>query len=127
MNLEKMLKEELEGELGALSELELGAENYKVAVDGITKLYDRLIETQKLEVEINERSCNRESDEKLKRQQMADANRDNLIKNMINVVGIVVPIGVTIWGTLKAFEFEKEGTVTTLIGRGFIQKLLPKK
>ena len=127
MSLEEMLREELIGELDELKDIELGKEEYKVAVDGITKLYDRLIETQKLEVDIEERSRNRESDEKLKREQMADAKKDCKIKYGIDIASIIIPVAVTVWGVIKSFEFEKEGTITTLVGRGFINKLLPKK
>ena len=29
--------------------------------------------------------------------------------------------------TLTSLKFEEEGTVTTIVGRGFVNKLLPKK
>jgi hypothetical protein len=50
-----------------------------------------------------------------------------MIQNGITVGSIVVSTVVTIWGTLASFKFEKEGTVTTILGRQFISKLLPKK
>ena len=46
--IEKLLKSELEEELEALSGTELGSDDYKVAVEGITKLMDRQIEISKL-------------------------------------------------------------------------------
>ena len=60
-------------------------------------------------------------------QQAEDERKDRKLKNGISVAGIVIPIVVTIWGTLKTLKFEETGTVTTIMGRGFIQKLLPKK
>lgn len=42
--IEKLLRSELEEELEALGEAELGSDDYKVAVEGITKLMDRQIE-----------------------------------------------------------------------------------
>ena len=56
-----------------------------------------------------------------------DEKRDRRIKNGITIAGIVIPSLITIWGTIKSLNFEKEGTVTTIMGRGFINKLLPKK
>ena len=56
-----------------------------------------------------------------------DEKRDRRIKNGITIAGIVIPSVITIWGTIKSLNFEKEGTVTTIMGRGFINKLLPKK
>lgn len=126
MSLETQLRDELSKELDGLKDLELGKEEYKVAVDGITKLYDKLLETQKFEVETDERNRNRENDDNLKREQIADAKKDCKIRYGIDIAGIVIPVILTVWGVTKSFEFEREGTITTAIGRGFIQKLLPK-
>ena len=58
---------------------------------------------------------------------MEDEKKDRLIRNCISAAGIIIPSLLTIWGTFKTFKFEQEGTVTTIMGRGFINKLLPKK
>lgn len=100
-----LLKEEIATEFAKLREMEVGSESYQAAVDGLTKLVDR-------EIEID-----RSYEEK----------RDRFIKNCMTAAGIIVPVVVTVWGTCKSFEFEKEGTITTIMGRGFINKLLPKK
>ena len=68
-----------------------------------------------------------EFDKSLKDKQLEEEKKDRLIKNCIAVASIAIPSLITIWGTLKSFEFEKEGTVTTIMGRGFVNKLLPKK
>ena len=52
---------------------------------------------------------------------------DKTVGYTINVAGIVLPLLVTIWGTNVTLEFEKEGNVTTIMGKGFFNKLLPKK
>ena len=87
---------------------------------------NRIIELDKLDNEAEERNKNREVDAELKQAQLEATKKDNRVKNAISIAGILVPIGVTIWGTLKAFEFERDGTVTTLIGKGFINKLIHK-
>ena len=72
--IEKLLKSELEEELEALGEAELGSDDYKVAVEGITKLMDRQIEISKLNTEYELKRDAREIDTDLKVQQMkADA------------------------------------------------------
>ena len=126
MSVKSMLNEELETELEELKKIKIGGDDYKASVDGITKLADRMIELEKLNNEAEERSKNREVDAELKQAQLEATKKDNHVKNAISIAGILVPIGVTIWGTLKAFEFEKDGTVTTLIGKGFINKLIHK-
>ena len=126
MSVKSMLNEELETELEELKKIKIGGDDYKAAVDGITKLADRMIELEKLNNEAEERNKNREVDAELKQAQLEATKKDNRVKNAISIAGILVPIGVTIWGTLKSFEFEKDGTVTTLIGKGFINKLIHK-
>ena len=116
MNIETLLNKEIKSEFECLEDLEAGSEAYKATVDGLTKLVDRAIEIDKLNIEHEEK-------EKL----AAEEKKDRLIKHCINVASIVLPVGVTIWGTLKSFKFEQEGTITTIMGRGFINKLLPKK
>ena len=126
MSVKSMLNEELETELEELKKIKIGGDDYKAAVDGITKLADRMIELEKLNNEAEERSKNREVDAELKQAQLEATKKDNRVKNAISIASILIPIGVTIWGTLKSFEFEKDGTVTTLIGKGFINKLIHK-
>ena len=116
MDIEKILHDEIVFELEELKQMEHGTEGYKATVDGVTKLVDRAIELDKLNIEHEEKAKQVERDEK-----------DRLIKNIISVAGIVLPCILTVWGTCKSFEFEKEGTITTIMGRGFINKLLPKK
>lgn len=127
MKNEQLLHDEIEDEFKYLKDLEVGTEQYKVTVDGLVKLVDRAIEIDKLNLEAEEKSKNRKNDKEFKQQQIEDERKDRLIRNCISAAGIVIPSLLTIWGTLKTFKFEQDGTVTTIMGRGFINKLLPKK
>ena len=127
MKVETMLHDEILNEFEELKKLEVGSDGYRAAVDGISKLLDRAIEYDKLDAECNERSLNRGFEEDYKLQLAEDEKRDRRIKNGITIAGIIIPSIITIWGTIKSLNFEKEGTVTTIMGRGFINKLLPKK
>lgn len=124
---EKKLYDEINAEFDDLSKMALGTEEYKVTVDGLTKLMDRAIDMKKFDTEYAERIENQKMDNCFKQKQMDEERKDRLIKNGISIAGIVIPSLITIWGTVKSMEFEKEGTITTIIGRGFINKLLPKK
>lgn len=119
MGVRELLIDEVVSELRIMNDITSGCDQHKQTADVAVKLMDRLIEFEKLYNERNEY--------KLKLRQFEEDKKDRLIKNCIAVAGIIVPVGVTIWGTLKSFEFEKEGTITTMMGRGFINKLLPKK
>ena len=88
---------------------------------------DRAIELERLDIESHEKVEARHSDEDFKMKQMEEERKDRIARNCIAVAGIVVSTAVTVWGTIKSINFEKEGTITTIMGRGFINKLLPKK
>lgn len=123
MKIKETLYKEIEDKLQALNEIEVGTDEYKSSVDGVTKLLDRAIEIEKHEAEMKEREAERIA----KNIQVAEEQKDRVVKNYISAGGVVLPLLVTIWGTLKSFKFEQDGTVTTIMGRGFINKLLPKK
>lgn len=146
--LETLLATEIQEDLENLRDLELGSEEYKVAVDGIVKLMDRAIDLRKVDVDAEDKlarlDVERESNEvkqaelklkeeqfnveiELKQKQLDSEKKDQLFRNGIAIAGIVIPSVITIWGTVKSLKFEETGTVTTLMGRGFINKLLPKK
>jgi hypothetical protein len=134
MDIEYLLNEEIKNELDDLRAMEVGTDEHKKAVDDITRLMDRAIELEKINIQERDNSEKRKEAKALeaveqdwKRLQMEEERKDRFVKNCVAVAGVVVPSVITIWGTLKSFEFEKEGTITTSIGRGFINKLIPKK
>lgn len=126
-NIETLLHEEIQDGFDALSRMERGTETHKTTVDEVAKLFDKAIEIEKLEIEAKERAKAREIEASLKRAQMEEDRKDRRVKNGIAIGGIVIPLAVTVWGTVKTLKFEEEGTVTTMMGRGFINKLIPKK
>ena len=127
MEIHVMLSEEFQDEIGRLGGIEVGTEEYKVAVDGVTKLADRIIEIEKFEAECAEKERVREFEAEQKAKQLEKEAKDRKIGYWLTGIGIGVPALITIWGTLVSLDFEREGTVTTIMGRGFINKLLPKK
>jgi hypothetical protein len=127
MNLEKKLHDEIDREISILEGMTDGTESYKAMVDGVTKLTDRAIAIDRFNAEVEEKAATQKFENELKLQQVKEERIDRIVKNCLTAVGILLPIGITVWGTKASFEFEKEGTVTTIMGRGFINKLLPKK
>ena len=126
-NIETLLHEEIQDGFDALSKMERGTEIHKTTVDEVAKLFDKAIEIEKIEIEAKEKAKSREIEASLKKAQMEEDRKDRKLKNGIAIGGIVLPLAVTIWGTFKTLKFEEEGTVTTMMGRGFINKLIPKK
>lgn len=122
-----LLNDEIQKEIEELRGLEIGTEEHKIAVDGVAKLMEKAIELDKLDSEAIDRERNRDSENNYREQQLKADKRDRLVKNILTGAGIIIPVTVTIWGTLASFKFEETGTVTTVMGRGFLNKLLPKK
>ena len=124
MSIQRLLREEIESEFKELSTITPGGENYKVAVDGITKLMDRAIEMEKTEIDRQDRIDARDSENEFKTKQMEDEKKDRFVKNLLAGVGTIGGLVVTIWGAKKAWKFEETGTVASPVGRSFINKLI---
>ena len=126
MKNETMLHEETQNEFEGLKKIEVGSDTYKTAVDGLTKLMDRAIEIDKLNVGAEERLDARNIDAELRQEQLEADVKDRKVRNAISLAGIVIPTAVTIWGTLKSLKFEEDGTITTNAGRNFINRIFKK-
>ena len=124
MSIQRLLREEIESEFKELSKIAPGGEDYKVAVDGITKLMDRAIEMEKNEIDRQDRIDARDSENEFKTKQMEDEKKDRFVKNLLTGVGTIGGLVVTIWGAKKAWKFEETGTVASPVGRSFINKLI---
>ena len=123
MELENLLEEEVKSQIEGLKDIEMGTEQYKATVDGLTKLTDRVIKIK----ELDENADDKEDARKTEIAQLEEEKKDRRTHNCIAVAGIVIPAALTVWGTVKSIKFEQDGTITTIMGRGFIQKLLPHK
>ena len=110
------MDEDLVSEMAKLRTTPYDAKEYEAVADTVVKLMDRKIEMEKAK-----------SEQLFRERQLEDEKKDRLIKNIISVAAVVLPLAVTIWGTKVTLKFEEEGTFTTMMGRGFINKLLPKK
>ena len=127
MSIKSLVDEEIRSEIEEISKIEVGSEKHKASVDALAKLLDKSIELERLDVEAQEKYESRIAENELKLKQLKDEKRDRIVTNVLSGVSVVGGFGVTIWGTLKSLKFEENGVVTSIVGRGFIQKLLPKK
>lgn len=131
--LKTQLKNEVKIEIENLEQMTLGDDTYRTTVDGIVKLTDRVIEIEKLELAKAEKEkqleleATKAENEKVEKQkQRRDEMIDKITKNVLTGISIGGGFALTIWGTLKTIEFEETGNVTTIMGRGFFNKLLHK-
>lgn len=106
------LREEIDEKLDKLKDMDPSTKEYSTAVEGVTKLMDRIIEIEKLDTSVTHNE-----------NQMKEDRKARWIKNLIDIGAIVLPLGVTIWGAKTSLKFEETGTVTTGVGRKFIDRL----
>lgn len=123
MKIENLLREEIQSEIEELGRLELGSEQYNSTVDGVTKLIDRVVEMEKLDIEHQERIETRDEENRIKMEEIKVDKRDSIVRNIVSGVGIALPLIVTVWGTKYTTNFEKEDSVTTTAGRQFFGNL----
>lgn len=121
--IKELMTEVIKIELEELRDDELDLDEHRVTVDGICKLSNQILEIEKAEAQSKAESENI----RLKEEDAKQSNRNQLRKDIITLGTAVGTGALIIWGTIKSLKFEEEGTVTTIIGRGFINKLLPKK
>ncbi len=128
MDIQTMLNDEIVREFDKLGEMEdLGDDKYRTTVDGLTKLIDRTITMEKFNIESEDKLAAQEFEREMKLKEMKVERNDRIAKNVLTGVATIGGFALTIWGTFKSFKFEETGTITTAMGRGFIQRLLPKK
>jgi hypothetical protein len=123
MKNETMLHDEIKAELEELSKLEVGSDEYETAVNGISKLMDRAIEMEKFESDAKERIDSKEAELDLKYRQLEEDIKDRKTRNKINIAGIVIPAGITIWGTIKTLKFDQNNIITSTAGKEFTRKI----
>ena len=116
MSMVTLLQVEIEDRFNNLAEMDPSTKEYANAVDSVTKLMDRAIEIEKLEIS-----------EMQNKNQIKDDRKSRLVRNCIDAGAIVLPLLVTIWGAKASFKFEENGTITTGVGRKFMDKLISKK
>lgn len=124
MSVKNVLSEEFHSELEELAKLKVGTDEYRIAVEGVTKLADRIIEIEKNEQEASIKEISRQDENELKAAQLEDEKRAQLIRNGIEGIKIVGGLGLAAWAFVASMNFEKEGTLTTEGGRNALRQLL---
>lgn len=115
MNEKTLLEAEIKRLYDQMSKLDPDSEEYAKVEDNWTRLVDRIIEIEKIESTETQAELLRKEDRK-----------SRWIKNAIDIGAVVLPLGVTIWGAIMSFTFEENGTITSNMGRKFMDKLIKK-
>lgn len=115
MDYRDILKKEIDELLIKLENMDVASKEYADGITLLNQLVDKAVDVEKLMLEQNKKEKLEKSESWYRWAQIG-----------VSALGVVVPVLATIWGTVKSLQFEQEGTITTIMGRGFITKLLPK-
>lgn len=127
MGIKNILWDEIEKEVKELSKMQVGTDQYKVTVDGIARLSDKIIELDKLESENAMKDFEnfvRTEEQELKRDQLKSEKRDRAVKNVITVGTAVLSVAVYALAFIASTNFERDGSFTTEGGKNSIRQLL---
>lgn len=125
-NVRQSLESEILSVIKDLGSMELGSDDYNKTVEGLTKLLSKYNDTIKLETDyydLIERIEAAQKEHDLKVKEYKSERNDRIVKNVLTAVKIGGGFVILVWGTKATFEFEREGTVTTPVGRSFINEI----
>ena len=121
-----MLHDEIESELKNLGTMDCGSEDYKVVVDGLTKLLDRAIEMEKPDISQEEAEAKRDNEIEKTMLQIEEENKTRRSNLGANLLSVAAGVGTAIVGTLITLKFEETGSVSTIAGKEWTRKLFNK-
>ena len=124
MSIKTTLTEEFNDQMKDLHKLEVGTEQYSTAVNGVTKLADKIIDLEKMEIEREERIKDRDTEIELKSQQMEIDKRDKRNQNLVNVAKIAVPTVAGFAMGIISMKWEKLETITSTAGRQALKDII---
>ena len=112
MSVKTDLIAEFNDQLTEVGKLDVGSEKYKIGVDGVVKLADRIIEIEKFESETDLKKTNYEEEVYRNDRQFENEEKDRKVRNAIEIakVGIsVASLGLTATAFVMSMNFEKNG------------------
>lgn len=119
----RLLSEEIESEIGNLSDLEPGSDEHSKAVESLSKLYKLKIEESKNQSELEEK----QKEELLKQVQLKEQRIDRWVKVGVVVGELFIPLIVYDVWMKRGFKFEETGTYCSQTFRNFFSRLRPTK
>lgn len=124
MNVNELFESEIREEMSELNKMELGSDDYKATISGVTQLTDRLIKMSEVENEARkiENERKRIETEQLKN---ADEQHDKKVKNRIAVGTLVASVLVPVGMGIVSLVTEEKGILNIAqAGKKFMDRCL---
>lgn len=119
MSYKSLLNEEICEELKETRKLTIGTDTYDSSVNGTTKLIDRQIELEKLEMQRDQQIF----DNEMKVEQLHMEKKDRRVKNVLTGLSVIGGLAMYGFGIYASAKVEEEGSFTTLFGRTTMSNL----
>lgn len=123
MSIKNLLSEEICDQVTEIHKLEVGSEQSKTAINGISALVDKVNDMEKLEIEKQKLEMENEKLE-VEKQRVENEKRDRSVKNKIAIGTAATGAGITVGMGLLAYVYEERGTISSKPGRSFVDKAL---
>lgn len=125
--LKTLLQDEIRRVSQNMSKMDVGTDEYEIASASYRKLADELMEVERFEHEQMRRGEDQMIDTDLKLKQMKQDNKFQWLNIGLKVVGGIASGALGYYISVKYMDFEREGTMPSMVGKKFIMDLLPKK
>ena len=109
------LDEEIMDQLSVLSDMDVGSDKRKTAVDDLVKLYRLRIEETKNDRDFIEGVNAREREEQLKKEQIVDQVKERKFRFGMAAAELLIPLIFYASMFYSGLDFEKEGTENTVL------------
>lgn len=134
MSLKTNLEETINTGLEQMNRLDVSSDEFKKGAGSLGTLMEHLENMEKTEneysvkmEEIRSNDENKREDLELRKKQAKVDGRHKWGDKVLKVLDIAVPATITVVGTLLTFAFETDNTVTTQIGRDYLNRIVPKR
>ena len=127
MNLREEMEKELKSELKALALMEVGSDQYRVAMDGITKLAESIRELEKLEREAEMNDTKRLDELTYKEKQLQQEKKKDWMHIGIEVGKFAGYAALYFITFVLSTNFERFGSFTTEGGKDSVRSLFKMK
>ena len=108
--------------------MQIGTEQYRKTVDGLTKLVDRANDSEKIKADREDKAVRREMDGEAEREQLKEAKKKRQLDFTAELIKVGVPAVLAIWGTAFTLRYEDRGVFpTTIAGKEMMNKLFRRK
>lgn len=129
--IDTKLMEEIERDLDAIYNMEVGSEKHTAAVRNVKELLGQVVDMQRIDNEAKDRAEARDAEERARKaeeQAKAEERKNAWIDRLIgHAISGTIGVGsllAMIWAFVKAMKYEEVGTITSKGGNIIFSRLL---